>query len=65
MTDHEPEATPVQIGDLVPTWILDDDGNLVGVTMARVTCISEGGEVELEDPEGAGNETSLDFHLLP
>jgi hypothetical protein len=47
MTDHREEA-PV-LGDLVPTWILDDDGNVVGVTMAPVTDISSLAECEPDD----------------
>jgi len=50
MRDSQQETTSVQVGDLVPTWILDDDGHLVGVTMARVIGISDGGDAELEYP---------------
>ena len=53
MTEHEPETPLPEIGDLVPTWILDDDGNLVGVTMARVIGISADGQAELDDPAEA------------
>ena len=57
MTEDEPDTTVPRVGDLVPTWILDDDGNLVGVTMARVIGISADGQAELDDPAEALHDT--------
>ena len=65
MTEHEPEAPLPEIGDLVPTWILDDDGTLVGVAMARVIGISADGQAELDDPAEAVHDTHEIEDALP
>ena len=65
MTEDEPETTVPGIGDLVPTWILDDDGTLVGAAMARVIGISADGQAELDDPAEALHDTQEAEDALP
>jgi hypothetical protein len=65
MTEDEPDTTDPKVGDLVPTWILDDDGTLVGVAMARVIGISADGQAELDDPAEAVHDTQETEDTLP
>jgi len=65
MTEHELETNVTRVGDLVPTWILDDDGTLVGVAMARVIGISADGQAELDDPAEALHDTKEAEDALP
>jgi hypothetical protein len=48
----EPDCEPLKVGDLVPTWVLDDDGTIVAALLATVVRVTGAGDYEIEYPDG-------------
>lgn len=42
----------MRVGDLIPTWVLDDEGAIVGAVTGIVSVVHPDGSYEIEYPDG-------------